>query len=175
MQKINMIYTERPIGMYCIFFLHICRSKWPLDQCCQPVQIICICPDICAFSVLDNRHCADMCTIYQKCQFKVKKGWQLGKLKHCHCSLFRPTPELLNFIKSGQPHQRYQANVKTKKEERERLEREWRLRKIQVTETWETAQGSAKNEELQKKAEDWSNAWFSYIDGVAGIMPIFTY
>ena len=37
------------------------------DQRCQPVQIICICPDICAFSVLYNRHCADICTICQKC------------------------------------------------------------------------------------------------------------
>ena len=46
-------------------------------QCCQPVQIICICPDIWAFSVLDNRHCADICTSCQKCQFEVRKGWQV--------------------------------------------------------------------------------------------------
>ena len=44
------------------------------EQRCQPVQIICICPDICAFSVLLNRHCADICTICQKCQFEVRKG-----------------------------------------------------------------------------------------------------
>ena len=44
------------------------------EQRCQPVQIICICPDICAFSVLHNRHCADICTICQKCQFEVRKG-----------------------------------------------------------------------------------------------------
>ena len=30
--------------------------------------------DICAFSVLHNRHCADICTICQKCQFEVRKG-----------------------------------------------------------------------------------------------------
>ena len=47
------------------------------NQRCQPVQIICICPDICAFSVLHNRHCADICTICQKCQFEVRKGWQV--------------------------------------------------------------------------------------------------
>ena len=39
------------------------------------MQIICICPDICAFSVLDNRYCADICTICQKCQFEVGKAW----------------------------------------------------------------------------------------------------
>ena len=49
----------------------------PGSQRCQPVQIICICPDICAFSVLHNRHCADICTICQKCQFEVRKGWQV--------------------------------------------------------------------------------------------------
>ena len=38
------------------------------------MQIICICPDICAFSVLDNRHCADICTICQKCQFEVERA-----------------------------------------------------------------------------------------------------
>ena len=51
-------------------------------QCCQPVQIICICPNICAFSVLDiiyllNRHCADICTICQKCQSEVRRGLQV--------------------------------------------------------------------------------------------------
>ena len=59
-------------------------------QCCQPVQIICICPDICAFSVLDNRHCADICTICQKCQFEVRKGWQVlllqSKAEDMYCN-----------------------------------------------------------------------------------------
>ena len=40
------------------------------------VQIICVCADICAFSVLDNRHLADICAICQKCQFEVRKGWK---------------------------------------------------------------------------------------------------
>ena len=44
-----------------------------LKQRPQPVQIICICPDICAFSVLDNRHCADICAFCEKCQFEVEK------------------------------------------------------------------------------------------------------
>ena len=39
-------------------------------------QIICVCADICAFSVLDNRHLADICAICQKCQFEVRKGWK---------------------------------------------------------------------------------------------------
>ena len=43
----------------------------------QPVQIICICPDICAFSVLHHRHLSDICAFCQKCQFEVKKGWQV--------------------------------------------------------------------------------------------------
>ena len=58
-------------------------------QCCQPVQIICICPDICAFSVLDNRHCADICAFCQKCQFEVEKGRQVlllqSKAEDMHC------------------------------------------------------------------------------------------
>ena len=59
------------------------------EQCCQPVQIICICPDICAFSVLDNRHCADICAFCQKCQFEVEKGRQVlllqSKADDMHC------------------------------------------------------------------------------------------
>ena len=30
-----------------------------------------------AFSVLDNRHCADICTICQKCQSEVRRGLQV--------------------------------------------------------------------------------------------------
>ena len=105
MQKMNMIYTERPIGMYCIFFLHICRSKWPLDQCCQPVQIICICPDICAFSVLDNRHCAHICTICQKCQFEARKGWQVlsfqSKAKDMYCNQTDSAILKLSFVEAS--------------------------------------------------------------------------
>ena len=62
---------------------------WFGNQRCQPVQIICICPDICAFSVLHNRHCADICTICQKCQFEVRKGWQVllvqSEAEDMHC------------------------------------------------------------------------------------------
>ena len=61
----------------------------PHQQFCQPVQIICNCPDICAFSVLHNRHCADICTICQKCQFEVRKGWQVlllqSEAEDMHC------------------------------------------------------------------------------------------
>ena len=79
-------------------------------------------------------------------------------MQHCHCSLFRPTPELLNFIKSGQPHQRYQANVKAKKEERERLERERRLRReIQVTGREKQLKAVQRMKNLEKKAEDGRN------------------
>ena len=42
----------------------------------QQAQIICICADICAFSILDNRHLADICAICQKCQFGVRKAWK---------------------------------------------------------------------------------------------------
>ena len=59
------------------------------QQSCQPVQIICICPDICAFSVLHNRHCADICTICQKYQFEVRKGWWVlllqSEAEDMHC------------------------------------------------------------------------------------------
>jgi len=48
-----------------------------VDQRPQPVQIICICPDICAFSVLHLRHLSDICAFCQKCQFEGKKGWQV--------------------------------------------------------------------------------------------------
>ena len=55
----------------------------------QPVQIICICPDICAFSVLHHRHLSDICAFCQKCQFEVKKGWQVlllqSKAEDMHC------------------------------------------------------------------------------------------
>ena len=50
------------------------QKEGRLRQCCQPVQIICICPDICVFSVKDNRHCEDICPICQKCQFEIRKG-----------------------------------------------------------------------------------------------------
>ena len=60
-----------------------------LEQRPQPVQIICICPDICAFSVLHHRHLSDICAFCQKCQFEVKKGWQVlllqSKAEDMHC------------------------------------------------------------------------------------------
>ena len=60
-----------------------------LWQRSQPVQIICICPDICAFSVLHHRHLSDICAFCQKCQFEVKKGWQVlllqSKAEDMHC------------------------------------------------------------------------------------------
>ena len=43
----------------------------------QPTQIIWVCPDIWVFSVLHNRHLSDIWVIYQKCQFEVRKGWQV--------------------------------------------------------------------------------------------------
>ena len=60
-----------------------------MNQRPQPVQIICICPDICAFSVLHHRHLSDICAFCQKCQFEVKKGWQVlllqSKAEDMHC------------------------------------------------------------------------------------------
>ena len=64
-------------------------QKRPHVQRPQPVQIICICPDICAFSVLHHRHLSDICAFCQKCQFEVKKGWQVlllqSKAEDMHC------------------------------------------------------------------------------------------
>ena len=61
-------------------------------------------------------------------------------------------------MKSGQPHQRYQANEKAKKEERERLERERRLRReIQVTGREKQLKAVQRMKNLQKKAEDGRN------------------
>ena len=61
-------------------------------------------------------------------------------------------------MKSGQPHQRYQANEKAKKKERERLERERRLRReIQVTGREKQLKAVQRMKNLQKKAEDGRN------------------
>ena len=45
------------------------------QQRLQWTQIIWVCPDIWVFSVLDNRHLADICAFCQKCQFEVRKAW----------------------------------------------------------------------------------------------------
>ena len=78
----------------------MCKFEQPVLKCSelfgttrgqrsQQTQIICICPDICAFSVLDNRHLSDICAICQKCQFEVRKGWQVlllqSKAEDMHC------------------------------------------------------------------------------------------
>ena len=61
-------------------------------------------------------------------------------------------------MKSGQPHQRYQANEKAKKDERERLERERRLRReIQVTGREKQLKAVQRMKNLQKKTEDVRN------------------
>ena len=62
-------------------------------------------------------------------------------------------------MKSGQPHQRYQANEKAKKKERERLERERRLRReIQVTGREKQLKAAVQRmKNLQKKAVDGRN------------------
>ena len=61
-------------------------------------------------------------------------------------------------MKSGQPHQRYQANEKAKKEERERLEHERRLRwEIQVTGREKQLKAVQRMKNLEKKAEDGRN------------------
>ena len=57
------------------------------------------------------------------------KGGKLGRLKHCHCSLFKPTPELLNYMSDGQPYQRYKREQQAKQKERERVEREKGVRR----------------------------------------------
>ena len=48
---------------------------WCPNQRLQWTQIIWVCPDIWVFSVLDNRHLADICAFCQKCQFEVRKAW----------------------------------------------------------------------------------------------------
>ena len=48
---------------------------WGRSQRLQWTQIIWVCPDIWVFSVLDNRHLADICAFCQKCQFEVRKAW----------------------------------------------------------------------------------------------------
>ena len=57
------------MGLWTIVFM----MELNCSQRSQRVQIICICPDICAFSVLHHRHLSDICTFCQKCQFEVKK------------------------------------------------------------------------------------------------------
>ena len=74
-------------------------------QCCQPVQIICICQYNCAFSVLDNGHCADICTICQKCQFEVRKGWQVllfqSKAEDMYCNQTDSAILKLSFVEAS--------------------------------------------------------------------------
>ena len=97
---INVSFDQFVIIQMCCLSIFSCPeqlNRWPrhslshsvTHQCCQPVQIICICPDICAFSVLDNRHCADICAFCQKCQFEVEKGRQVlllqSKAEDMHC------------------------------------------------------------------------------------------
>ena len=68
------------LGSLLFILLLLCRAWHNSDWCPQwsrQTQIICICPDICAFSILDNRHLSDICAICQKCQFEVRKGWQV--------------------------------------------------------------------------------------------------
>ena len=57
------------------------------------------------------------------------RGKKLVNLRHCHCSLFRPSPELLSYMSDGQPRQRYMLEQKAKREERERIESEKRARR----------------------------------------------
>ena len=89
-------YRWKTCGLLCNFFIGfsietalLCKWAMMYHQRCQLVQTICICPDICAFSVLHNRHCADICTICQKCQFEVRKGWQVlllqSEAEDMHC------------------------------------------------------------------------------------------
>ena len=56
-------------------------------------------------------------------------GKKLGKLRHCHCSLFRPSPELLNYMGDGQPKQRFNVEQMARRKERERIEGEKRIRR----------------------------------------------
>ena len=80
------------LGSLLFILLLLCRAWHNSDWCPQwsrQTQIICICPDICAFSILDNRHLSDICAICQKCQFEVRKGWQVlllqSKAEDMHC------------------------------------------------------------------------------------------
>ena len=54
-------------------FIKASTLHW--NQRLQWTQIIWVCPDIWVFSVLDNRHLADICAFCQKCQFEVRKAW----------------------------------------------------------------------------------------------------
>ena len=69
------------------------------------MQIICICPDICVSSVLNNRHCADICTICQKCQFGVRKGWQVllfqSKAEDMYCNQADSAILKLSFVQAS--------------------------------------------------------------------------
>ena len=58
-----------------IHFPKIKQVYLTLHQRLQWTQIIWVCPDIWVFSVLDNRHLADICAFCQKCQFEVRKAW----------------------------------------------------------------------------------------------------
>ena len=82
-------------------------------------------------------------------------GLKLGKLKHCHCSLFRPSPELLNYMSAGQPYQRYQLEQRAKREERERIESEKRVRReVQVVGREKQLKAAVQRLKAMKKKAD---------------------
>ena len=92
-----------------------------------------------------------------------------GKLRHCHCSLFRPSDELIHYMSTGQPARRYKADQAAKREEREKVQREKRLkreaqttrRKKQLREALQRIRNiekkAAEEKEAQKKKKERSH------------------
>ena len=70
------MWTINLVSKSCRFCPRCCLDlPKTFPQRLQWTQIIWVCPDIWVFSVLDNRHLADICAFCQKCQFEVRKAW----------------------------------------------------------------------------------------------------
>jgi len=79
------------------------RQKIPTIQCCQPVQKIC--PDISAFPVLDNRHCADIAPFAKSVNLKFRKGWRVllsqSEAEDMYCNQTDSAILKLSFVKAS--------------------------------------------------------------------------
>ena len=68
-----------------------------------------------------------------------------GRLKHCHCSLFRPSPELMEFMSEGQPKQRYKDQQRQNQLEANEAKRDLTMRR-------ELQKEGSKREKMLKRA-----------------------
>ena len=65
---------------------------------------------------------AEIMLLKRKCK-KCREFKLLGKSSdHCHCCQWTPPSDLIDFMRGGQPYQRYQLELKVQVEEEQRKE-----------------------------------------------------